>query len=391
MADQRIQWDDEMVGNNHATKPDTLNKHGMVEHASDGTHLNAYGSLFEDTPTGTINSITTGGTYVKWANSTAGESDGTLVVVDATDDDMTIGTDGAGVYDAYVSASVSGEAGMEISIAIFVDGARQGKLTRTVELGGAHEHFPDSVDLKIGTLNSGDVTTMQSKDATYYDVSETANPTGTLIDLTFGDIVAPKIIDFAGRYDGSAGDEMECQIYDADTGLDRVQNGGTAYNCIRSHTAGAGADEPGVEADWTSYWEADGAASGEDAWVDTTAYNDAFDEVRSAIKDLPHSAGTDYTRRWLVPGTHLVRKKYSDSNDNCRIRFIHTTAGNATHNLFIDAVSLQDDHAGASITVSDLLALTATDVVDVRFTTDQDSSVVVTTSVNFKLVREKIG
>ena len=388
MADQRIQWTDEMVGNGHATKPDTLNKHGMVEHASDGTHLAAYGSLYEYTPTGTVNNITTGGTYVKWGNSTAGESDGTFITVDATDDDMTIETGGAGVFDAYLSASVSGQAGMEVSLAIFVDGSRQDRLTRTVNLGGAHEHFPDSVDLKIGTPVTGTVSTMQSVDATYYQFSETNTPTGFIVDITFTGVHAPLIVDFTGRYSGNGGDDVECQIYDADTGLDRVQNGGTAYNCIRDNTAAAG-NEPGVGADWTSYWEADGAASGEDAWVITTVYDDAFDEVRSATKDLPYSASTDYVRRWLIDGSHITRRKYSDSNEDCRIRFIHTTAGNATHDTFIDAISLQDDHAGASITVSDLIALTATDVVDARFTTNIDSSEVTTTNVNFKLNRAK--
>jgi len=388
MAVEIIQQTEEMVGKDHLTKSDTLNRAFVIEHANDGTHLSAFGSLYEDTPAGSTTSITTAGTYVKWAHSTEGESDGTLVVVDATDDDMTMGAGSDGVYDAYVSASMAGEAGMEVFLAIFVDGVRQGKLTRKVEFGGAHEHFPDSVDLKIGTLNSGDITTMQSKDATYYDVSEVAELTGTLVDLTFQDVVSPLLIDFAGRYDGSSGDNMECQIYDASVSADEVQNGGNGYTCIRSHTSGA-STEPGVGADWTSYWESKGAASGEDAWVTSTAYDDSFDEVRSDTKDLPHSAGTDYTRRWIIPNTHIVRQKYSDSNGDCRIRFIHTTAGNATHNLYIDAISLQDDHSSASVTVSDLLALTATDVVDVRMTTDVDSSQIITTNVNFKLKRIK--
>ena len=38
MADQRIQYTDEMVGNGHPTKTDTLNKHANVEHNTDGTH-----------------------------------------------------------------------------------------------------------------------------------------------------------------------------------------------------------------------------------------------------------------------------------------------------------------------------------------------------------------
>ena len=38
MADQRIQYTEEMVGNGHPTKPDTLNRHAAVEHNTDGAH-----------------------------------------------------------------------------------------------------------------------------------------------------------------------------------------------------------------------------------------------------------------------------------------------------------------------------------------------------------------
>lgn len=38
MADQRIQYTEEMVGNGHPTKADTLNRLTAVEHATDGTH-----------------------------------------------------------------------------------------------------------------------------------------------------------------------------------------------------------------------------------------------------------------------------------------------------------------------------------------------------------------
>jgi len=38
MADQRILYNEEMVGANHPTKADTLNRRGNVEHEQDGTH-----------------------------------------------------------------------------------------------------------------------------------------------------------------------------------------------------------------------------------------------------------------------------------------------------------------------------------------------------------------
>lgn len=382
---------EEMVGKDHVSKSDTLSRALLIEHNDGGVHFYSYASLYEDTPAGTINIITTGGTYVKWTNSTAGPvAGGTLITSSISTDDITIGNDGAGVYDAYLSASVSGQSGMKASLAIFVDGVRQGHLTRTVELGGSHKHFPDSIDVKIGTINSGDVNSLMSKDATYLDIQESATPTGHIVDMLFVDVVAPVSIDFAGRYEGTAGHNVEIQVFDADRGLDRVQHGGTAYNCIRAHTAGADTDEPGVEANWTSYWEDDGAAVSEPAWVDTTVYDDGFDEVRVTSKDLPHNT-VDYTRSWIVGGSHIDRTKYSDANGNCHIRSIHKSAGTGSHQVLFDAFSLQDDHSGTSITISDLLPVIATDVVDARLTTNEDSSQLIVTSLNFKLTRGKIS
>ncbi|HAO93425.1 MAG: hypothetical protein A2X93_09165 [Deltaproteobacteria bacterium GWC2_56_8] len=41
MADQRIQYTEELVGSNHATKIDTINRLSLVEHNNDGTHKSA--------------------------------------------------------------------------------------------------------------------------------------------------------------------------------------------------------------------------------------------------------------------------------------------------------------------------------------------------------------
>lgn len=38
LADQRIQYTEEMVGADHGTKADTLNRFALVEHENDGTH-----------------------------------------------------------------------------------------------------------------------------------------------------------------------------------------------------------------------------------------------------------------------------------------------------------------------------------------------------------------
>jgi hypothetical protein len=39
LADQTIQYTEEMVGAGHGTKADTLNRHALVEHENDGTHI----------------------------------------------------------------------------------------------------------------------------------------------------------------------------------------------------------------------------------------------------------------------------------------------------------------------------------------------------------------
>lgn len=49
-----------------------------------------------------------------------------------------------------------------------------------------------------------------------------------------------------------------------------VTNGGSTYRCTKGHTSAA-TDEPGVGADWTTYWVLD-AVDGAGAWVLATAY-----------------------------------------------------------------------------------------------------------------------
>ncbi|MBI2412482.1 MAG: hypothetical protein HYV24_04655 [Deltaproteobacteria bacterium] len=52
MADQRIQYTEELVGANHATKSDTINRLSLVEHNNDGTHksANIYSDLVAKRP-----------------------------------------------------------------------------------------------------------------------------------------------------------------------------------------------------------------------------------------------------------------------------------------------------------------------------------------------------
>lgn len=391
MIEKRIKHDQEMVGYDHPTKSDTLNIITTAEHGDDGTHLPSYASLYEYTPDGSTTNITTAGTYVKWAHSVAGLVTGAPFITSSTvDDEFTVDTSGTGVYDIFFSASVEGQAGMMVFLGVFIDGVREDRLTREVRLGGAHEHFPDSVDVKMGTINSGDVDSLKSKDATYLDIQEVATPTGFILDMSYEGVGSPLIVEAAGKYTGTTGHEVEMQLYDADTGADEVQDGGNGYTAIRSHTSGA-STQPGTGADWESYWELKGAAAGEDAWVTATPYDDAFDDINATTKDFPHST-VDYVRRWIVPGSHVTRKKYSDNATGiCRIRFIHTSAGTGAHQLLLDSISVLDDHSAASITLKDFLPLVSVEDVDARLTTDIDASEIITKNVNFNLNRIKIS
>jgi len=44
-VDERIKWNEDMVGANHATKADTLNRLGLIEHNIDGTHKAPYSGI----------------------------------------------------------------------------------------------------------------------------------------------------------------------------------------------------------------------------------------------------------------------------------------------------------------------------------------------------------
>lgn len=53
-----------------------------------------------------------------------------------------------------------------------------------------------------------------------------------------------------------------------------VTNGGDTYRCILNHTSSA-TDEPGVGANWSTFWVLDGSASSPSVWALATAYTSA--------------------------------------------------------------------------------------------------------------------
>lgn len=60
------------------------------------------------------------------------------------------------------------------------------------------------------------------------------------------------------------------------TASDGVTNGGDIYRCILSHTSAAD-NEPGVGANWTTFWIQDGNAASPSVWVTATDYSSVGD------------------------------------------------------------------------------------------------------------------
>jgi len=82
------------------------------------------------------------------------------------------------------------------------------------------------------------------------------------------------------------------------TASSAVSNGGSYYRCIRGHTAAA-SNEPGVGADWTSYWYEDATVSGSAvAWALSTVYTCSgdftFTAAYSVAKAFVRYQNTDY-------------------------------------------------------------------------------------------------
>lgn len=384
-----IEDQEEMVGTGHPTKADTLNRGFLIEHTSAGAHKPSYGELFEYTPAGTVISLPVADVFVKWDNASVGlEAGAGLIVGSAANDKMVVGAQGGGVYKVFEHVVYVAPIGNEVTVATFLNAAKQIKLTETATLGGASKAFPDSVDIKLGTLISGTVADVQSQDAVYLQVEEVNLNTGHIMDFAFSGVGTPKQVNFVGRYEGSSAHEVEVQIFDFTATVDDVQDAGVAYRCIRSHTSAA-SNQPGSGPQWTAYWESLGAPSGEPAWVVSTAYVDGFVDIRAAIKDLP-SASVDYERHWLVPGAAVDRKDFVDGTGNVRVRTIHTSLGNTAHDMFYDLFSLEDDQGSKSVTSMTLLQLASTDEIDLRFASGIANAEIEITSVNLVLERIKI-
>lgn len=133
MANQRILYTEEMVGDNHPTKTDTLNRFGMVEHTEDGTH--------GDITPATINCaglITATGGQIAFPSTAVPSADANTL------DDYE-----EGVFDAILTCGTSGT----ITLNSAVNKLGYTKIGREVFLHGQIE--VDSVSSPVGLLNIG--------------------------------------------------------------------------------------------------------------------------------------------------------------------------------------------------------------------------------------------
>jgi len=143
-----------------------------------------------------------------------------------------------------------------------------------------------SVATPTGTVISGTVVDTRTINATYYQVQEVAATPGFLVEFTFEGITqTPQVLHFKGRYQGNAAHDVILQVWN--------------YNTV--------------------------------AWEALTGLAD----------DIPNTAA-DVHYTFTMPGvlagtwpTHYV------SAGQMRVRFNHTTAGIATHNLYVDYIAIQ--------------------------------------------------
>lgn len=139
----------------------------------------AYGQIYEQ-GAGTEIAITTGGTFVKWVSSTAGESN--LVTLSTDDDTITIDAGSAGMYLVAFQASFVGNAAEIYHWAVHVGGVLQDTVSSERKVGATDMGSQSGIGLIA--LSDADVvdlrvtSTTNSKTATVYHVTLTLTRVG---------------------------------------------------------------------------------------------------------------------------------------------------------------------------------------------------------------------
>lgn len=109
------------------------------------------------------------------------------------------------------------------------------------------------------------------------------------------------------------------------TASSAVSNGGKYYRCIRKHTSAA-TNEPGVGANYTTYWYEDSSVSGSAAaWVTATDYtcsgDFAFTSAFAIAKAFVRYEGTDYPLQLAEFGEFLDTDKDKTEQDVPRLLY----------------------------------------------------------------------
>lgn len=344
-------------------------------------HTILHGELYYYDAAGVAYEITTGGTFQKFTDFLVGQTTGgTSIVGSAANDDLTVGADGPGKYMIETDVSLQSLSHTDVTMAVHIDGSPVTKLTDIIGFGCGAVLAPSSVVVRHGTYVSGSASDLVDRDGNYYQVAETNDPTGFAVEYYFGEGEHSSIT-FWGRYDGSAGHDVKVQGRNFTITPSRVANGGTAYVCYRDHTSGA-TTEPGVGADWASYWYADGAAAAEPAWATATAYIDGWDDLTALADDVPHTGISDIFRSWMIPNP----ADFTDGT-NTIIRFLHVSAGVNTHDIYTDKILVTENLVPGKLTANGIVDLVNTNTIDVRLTAAHDGDGLLIRKAKLRITR----
>ena len=290
----------------------------------------SYGELYEWESDGTPVDIISGGTYYKWPTMTVGlETGGDFVVGSGITDDLTIGTKGGGIYRCSYSVGFSGFAGTELRWGLFVNDIRQDKFTFLRNMPGAPHIAPSSLTVNIGTINSGDISSVARAegDDLIIDEDNTSTP-GFDIEFTFTNINSPPHhIHFYGYYTGSAAHDVEAKLWN--------------YN--------------------TSSW----------------------DDLRADLRDFPDDTNY-YLREFGVEG---IPSDYLSSGKEVKFQIYHTTGGSPGHEMLIAKLALHQRDSDLMAATDGILSLVPGDRIDLRVTSEEDGAIVTVYNANVAISR----
>lgn len=234
-----------------------------------------------------------------------------------------------------VSFGIESEVGAEVTIGLFKNSTTM-IASRAARFSGGHNHSVAFLNLSGDgvSIASGSLSDLQVADGTSLVINEGTSTPGFVIEFVFnGYVNNPTSVRFENvLYDGLSGHEIEAR----------------AEKC-------------------------DGTLT----------------EMRIAVKDFPASSNTDpesaYLREFLVP---TPTQDYVCSN-SFTMRLVHTSAGNAGHDVYFGSVSLLDDHSSRSITFFENHNLNEGESLSLRLKAETDNTSVWIGDVKFSMF--KIG